>query len=83
MVGHLCVQSPCIPQCHCASVAQVITVVSSAHVQAFGRLNEHHVMQARKNNNGTQPVFRALDVLASKCRIHESTNHSQENGFVS
>ena len=82
-LSSVCTESVHSKVCHCPSVAQVITVVSGADVQAFGRLNEHHLIQARKNNNGTQPVFRALDVLASQCRIHESTNHSQDHGFVS
>ena len=56
--------------CRCACVAQIITVGSSAHVQAVELLNEHH------------PVFRALDVLASKCLVDESTNHSQDHPFL-
>ena len=54
----VCTESVHSTVCHCACVAQIITVGSGAHVQAVGRLSEHH------------PVFRALDVLASKCRIH-------------
>ena len=67
----VCTESVHSTVCHCARVAQVITVHSGAHVQAVEQLN------------GTQPVFRALDVLAPKCRIHEFTNHSQDQGFVS
>ena len=61
----------------------MITVDSDAHVQAVTLLNEQRMIHAGKNNKGTQPVFRALDVLASKCGIHESTNHSQDHVFVS
>ena len=71
MVGHLSVQSLCLPVCHCPRAPQVITVGSGAHVQPVKQLDEH------------QPVFRALDVRASKCRTNESTNHSQDHGFVS
>ena len=66
----VCTESVHSTVCHCACVAQIITVGSSAHVQAIELLNEHH------------PVFRALDVLASKCLVDESTSHSQDHPFL-
>ena len=66
MVGHLSVQSLCIPVRHCARAAQVITVVGSgAPVQAVKKLN------------GTPPVFRALDIQVSDSRVHQPLSRSR------
>ena len=66
----VCADSVHSTVCHCARVAKVITVGSTAHVQAIQQLIEHHVKHARKNNNGTQPAFRALDARASSAVSH-------------
>ena len=55
-------------------LAQVITVGSSAYVQAVKQLNGHDVIHARKDNKGRQPGFRALDARASSAvsRVQQS-----------
>ena len=68
---------------HCARVAMEITVGASAHVQAAKQLSVHHVIHSRRNNHKTRPVFRALDVLASKCRHACTSNHPEDHGIVS
>ena len=62
--------SLCIPQCHRARVALVITVGSGTHVQAVQQLNEHQVIHAGKKNHGSQAVFRAHDARASCAVSH-------------
>ena len=79
----VCTESVQSTVCRCVRVARVITVGAGAHVQAVNQLNEHHVIHARNYNNKTQPVSRALDVIASKCRHACTSNHSQNDGFVS
>ena len=62
MVGHLSVQTLCIPLCHCARVALVIT---------FFQVHPYkQTVEQDRNYTTIQPVFHALDVLASRCRIH-------------
>ena len=67
---------------HSGRLPKVITVRSGAHVQAVKQLNEHHLIHAGRNNNGSQPVFRAVDARASGATSHVS-NQSEDHGFVS
>ena len=78
----VCTESVRSTMFHCARVALVITLGSGAHVERVEQLNEHHLIHARRNNNRTQHVFRALDVLASKCRHACTSNHAGDHGFV-
>ena len=55
---------------HCACLAQVTTVGSGAHVPAVKQLNENDLINAGRNINGSQPVFRALDARASSADSH-------------
>ena len=61
----------------------MIAVGSDSRAQAVKELNERHVIQAGKNRNGTQFVFRALDARASSAVLACTSNHSQDHGFVS
>ena len=48
----------------------MIAVGSDSRAQAVKELNERHVIQAGKNRNGTQLVFRALDARGSSAVSH-------------
>ena len=50
--------------------------VTGAHVQASKQFNAQDDWQHETS-------VRSLDVLASMCRVHETTNHSQDHDFVS
>ena len=73
----VCAESVHFTVDHCARVALVITVGSDAQ-----QLSEHQVRHARRNDNGTQPVLRALDVRASNDVTHVPQT-TQDHGFVS